>query len=125
LKDVDDELGRFFDVMPPSIQIHTGLEHLREVVLRLETRFRYAVEVRHPYRFQDLSYSFFASNDICLVWNQLTDFQTPPVVTTDFVYMRFIGDRSIQEKDFGRIQIDRIGEMQSGPTVLKISKMEV
>ena len=26
--------------------------------------------------------------------------------------MRFIGDRSIQEKDFGRIQIDRIADMQ-------------
>jgi len=26
--------------------------------------------------------------------------------------MRFIGDRSIQEKDFGRIQIARIAEMQ-------------
>jgi uncharacterized protein YecE (DUF72 family) len=31
---------------------------------------------------------------------------------TDFVYMRFIGDRNIQEKDFGRIQIDRIADMQ-------------
>jgi hypothetical protein len=26
--------------------------------------------------------------------------------------LRFIGDRSIQEKDFGRIQIDRVLEMQ-------------
>ena len=26
--------------------------------------------------------------------------------------MRFIGDRSIQEKDFGRIQIDRVVEME-------------
>jgi hypothetical protein len=26
--------------------------------------------------------------------------------------MRFIGDRRIQENDFGRIQIDRIAEMQ-------------
>jgi uncharacterized protein YecE (DUF72 family) len=42
----------------------------------------------------------------------LTEIQTPPVVTTDFVYLRLIGDRSIQEKDFGRIQIDRIAEMQ-------------
>jgi hypothetical protein len=33
-------------------------------------------------------------------------------VTTDFLYLRFIGDRSIQEKDFGRIQIDRALEMQ-------------
>jgi len=46
------------------------------------------------------------------VWSQLVGLQTPPVVTTDFLYVRFIGDRSIQEKDFGRIQIDRIAEMQ-------------
>jgi hypothetical protein len=26
--------------------------------------------------------------------------------------VRFIGDRSIQEKEFGRIQIDRVLEMQ-------------
>jgi uncharacterized protein YecE (DUF72 family) len=31
---------------------------------------------------------------------------------TDFLYLRLIGDRSIQEKDFGRIQIDRVLEMQ-------------
>ena len=28
------------------------------------------------------------------------------------VCLRFIGDRSIHEKDFGRIQIDRVLEMQ-------------
>jgi hypothetical protein len=47
-----------------------------------------------------------ANNDICL-WSQLAELQTPPVITTDFVYVPFIGDKSIQEKDFGRIQIDR------------------
>jgi len=31
---------------------------------------------------------------------------TTPVVTTDFLYVRFIGDRSIQEKEFGLIQIN-------------------
>jgi uncharacterized protein YecE (DUF72 family) len=133
LKEVDDELERFFDAMgplenktlalliqlPPSIQIHKGLEHLRELVPLLDNRFRYAVEVRHPSWFQDLSYSFFANNDICLVWNQLVEIQTPPVVTTDFVYVRLIGDRSIQEKDFGRIQIDRIAEMQKWANNIK------
>jgi len=29
-----------------------------------------------------------------------------------FAILRFIGDRSIQEKDFGRIQVDRVFEMQ-------------
>jgi uncharacterized protein YecE (DUF72 family) len=125
LNDVDDELEHFFDAMaplenktlalliqlPPSLQIHKGLEHLRELVPNLDPRVRYAVEVRHPSWFQDLSYSFFANNDICVVWSVLAELQTPPIVTTDFVYVRFIGDRSIQEKDFGRIQIDRIAEM--------------
>jgi uncharacterized protein YecE (DUF72 family) len=37
--------------------------------------------------------------------------QTPPEITSDFVYLRLIGDRSIDEKDFGRIQKDREAEM--------------
>jgi uncharacterized protein YecE (DUF72 family) len=89
-----------------------SLEKLRDLVPTLDTRFRYAVEVRHSSWFQDLAYNFFANNDICLVWSQLAELQTPPVLTTDFLYLRFIGDRSIQEKDFGRIQIDRVLEME-------------
>jgi hypothetical protein len=47
-----------------------------------------------------------------LVWGQLAELQTPPIVTTDFLYLRFIADRSIQEKDFRRIQRDRVPEME-------------
>ncbi|MGC2571933.1 MAG: DUF72 domain-containing protein [Candidatus Nitrosopolaris sp.] len=126
LKEVDKELDHFFEAigrlsnktlalliqLPPSLHIHEGLERFRELVPNLDNRFRYAIEVRHSSWFQDLTYNFFANNDISLVWSQLAELQTPPVVTTDFLYVRFIGDRSIQEKDFGRIQIDRIAEMQ-------------
>ena len=41
-----------------------------------------------------------------------SELQTPPILTTDFLYLRLIGDRSIEQKDFGRIQIDRVLEMQ-------------
>ena len=47
-----------------------------------------------------------------MVWSQLAGIRTPPVVTTDFIYIRFIGDRSIDEKDFGKIQKDRVLEMK-------------
>ena len=47
-----------------------------------------------------------------MVWSQLAELQTPSILTTDFLYLRLIGDRSIEEKDFGRIQIDRVLEMQ-------------
>ena len=95
----------------PSLHIFEGLQSLREVVRKLDSRFRYA-EVRHSSWYQDLAYSFFANNDICMVWSMLAELQTPRIVTTDFLYLRFIGDRSIQEKDFGRIQIDKVLEMQ-------------
>ena len=67
---------------------------------------------------------FLANNDICLVWNQLVDIQTPPIITTDFVYVGLIGDRSIQEKDFGRIQIDRVAEMQKWADNVKTLQQE-
>jgi uncharacterized protein YecE (DUF72 family) len=105
--------------LPPSMQIMPGLEDLKELVSLLDGRFRYAVEVRHPSWFQDLAYNFFANNDICMVWSQLAHMSTPPIVTTDFLYVRFIGDRSIDEKDFGRIQKDRILEMKQWADEIK------
>lgn len=126
LKDVTKELDQFFDAigpladkmlalliqLPPSLQIVEGLESLRELVKELDTRFTYAVEVRDRTWFQDLAYNFFANNNICLVWSQLAELRTPSIVTSDFLYLRLIGDRSIQEKDFGKIQIDRTNEIR-------------
>ena len=45
--------------------------------------------------------------------------QNPPIVTTDFLYVRFIGDRSIDEKDFGIIQKDRVSEMSNWAEQIK------
>lgn len=38
--------------------------------------------------------------------------QTPPIVTSDFIYIRLIGDRRLAEDQFGRIQIDRTKEIK-------------
>ncbi|MFZ0203256.1 MAG: DUF72 domain-containing protein, partial [Nitrososphaeraceae archaeon] len=105
--------------LPPSMEIMPGLEGLRNLLPLLDNRFRYAVEVRHHSWFQDLAYNFFADNDICLVWSQLVKLRTPPIVTTDFLYVRFIGDRSIDEKDFGQIQKDRVSEMNKWAREIK------
>ena len=127
LKDVSRELEHFFKSMlpladktlalliqlPPSLKITEGIENLRLIVPELDNRFRYAIEVRDRSWFQDLAYNFFANNNICMVWSQLAELATPPIVTTDFLYMRFIGDRSISEKDFGKIQKDRVSEMKN------------
>jgi uncharacterized protein YecE (DUF72 family) len=54
-----------------------------------------------------------------MVWSQLAELRTPPIATTDFLYLRFIGDRSINEKDFGKIQRDRVMEMKKWSNKLK------
>ena len=112
ISELKEKLLALLIQLPPSIQIVEGLDALRGILPYLDKGFRYAVEVRHRSWFQDLAYNFFKNNRMCLVWSQLADIKTPPIVTSDFVYGRLIGDRSIQEKDFGRIQIDRIKEMK-------------
>jgi uncharacterized protein YecE (DUF72 family) len=133
LVDVEDEVEQFLEnikpleektlalliQLPPSMEIMPGLESLRNLLPLLDHRFRHAVEVRHHSWFQDLAYNFFADNDICLVWSQLARLSTPPIVTTDFLYVRFIGDRSISEKDFGMIQRDRVSEMNNWANEIK------
>ena len=128
LKNVSKELEHFLQSMlplrhktlalliqlPPSLKIIEGIDNMRRYLIpELDnTRFRYAVEVRDRSWFQDLAYNFFADNNICMVWSQLAELRTPPIVTTDFLYVRFIGDRSIDEKDFGKIQKDKVIEMK-------------
>ena len=126
LKDVSRELEYFLQSMlplkekilalliqlPPSLKITEGIENLRQFVSELDDRFRYAIEVRDRTWFQDLAYNFFTDNNICMVWSQLAELRTPPIVTSDFLYLRFIGDRSIHDEDFGKIQKDRVMEMK-------------
>jgi uncharacterized protein YecE (DUF72 family) len=111
IEPLHDKILALLIQLPPSMQITPGLEGLRQLLPLLDERFRYAVEVRHQSWFQDLAYNFFANNNLCMVWSQLAGIRTPPIVTTDFLYVRFIGDRSINESDFGKVQKDRVLEM--------------
>src|SRR5690242_20857875 len=103
-----------------------GMNGLRDIIPELDKRFRYRVEVRDSSWFQDLAYSFFANNkqQYVYVWSQLADIRTPPIVTTDFIYIRFIGDRTIQERDFGKIQKDRVSEMKTWARFIKRARDE-
>jgi uncharacterized protein YecE (DUF72 family) len=111
MEPLKDKLLTLVIQFPPSFKIKEGMEALGKYDFFFDDSFRYAIEVPHSSWFSDLAYNFFKNNRICLVWNQLDMIQTPPVVTTDFVYLRFIGDRSFSEKDFGTILKDRALEM--------------
>jgi uncharacterized protein YecE (DUF72 family) len=105
--------------LPPSYKLKEGLEDFSSHNFFFEGDFRYAVEVRHSSWFNDLAYNFFRNNDIAMVWSQMDRLQTPPVVTSDFVYLRLIGDRRLVEDQFGKIQIDRTEEIRNWANKIK------
>lgn len=127
------DLHEFFEVMkplerkllclliqlPPSLTKDEGMPKLERLVPVLWKKYRYAIEVRHKSWFTKEVYRLLREHQICLTWSQLDAIQTPPETTTDFAYIRLIGDRSIDEKDFGKIQKDRMSEMQRWADVVK------
>jgi uncharacterized protein YecE (DUF72 family) len=133
LKDVAKDIEQFYDAMeplydkilvfllqlPPSLQIAEGLDLIKNLEYTLDPSFRYAIEVRHHSWFNELFYSYLKEKNYCLVWSQQEDLVTPPIITTDFLYLRLIGDRSIDERDFGTIKRNRIKEMQLWTDKLK------
>lgn len=125
-KNVENELSRFYQnieplkdkiltlliQLPPSYELKEGLDAFRNYDFFFDDTFRYAIEVRHPSWFNELAYNMFKNSNISLVWSQMDRLQTPSIVTTDFFYLRLIGDRSIHESDFGKLQRDRSSEMK-------------
>ncbi len=127
LSDPEKELRYFFDVMrplrtkmlalllqlPPSLTAKEGLKKLEALTHMLDPDFRYAIEVRHKSWFDNKeACKLLSENNICLAWSQLDTIQTPDILTSDFLYLRFIGDRSIDERNFGKIQKDRTKELE-------------
>ncbi|MGI0013861.1 MAG: DUF72 domain-containing protein [Nitrososphaera sp.] len=55
----------------------------------------------------------------------LVDSLTFRPTTTDFAYIRLIGDKSIDEKDSGKIQKDRMKEMEVWASRLKMSEKKI
>jgi uncharacterized protein YecE (DUF72 family) len=133
LKDVDKDIERFYDIMeplydkilvflmqlPPSLQLVEGLDLIKNLQYTLDPSFRYAIEVRHHSWFNELFYNYMKEKNYCLVWSQQDILITPPILTSDFLYLRLIGDRSIDERDFGKIKKERTKEMQLWRNILK------
>ena len=97
--------------LPPFLSEKKGFGPLQAMVRYLDKRFRYSLEVRHSSWFNDNVYNLMKENNISLVLSLRDKLQTPSILTSDQVYIRFIRDRSISEVDFGMIVKNRRNEM--------------
>ena len=118
------KLGPILLQFPPWVKPGRASEWLRSLWDALDPTLRYAVELRDAGWFrddvkgpllQDLS-----TRGIALTWSYLTYVEVPPEVTTDFVYLRFIGDHtSVPAETHGEIRVDRTAEMRQWADRLK------
>ena len=93
--------------LPPSLSFQEAKPRLEELFSYLPPDFRYPIEGRHASWFTDEAFDYLKSNNHCLVWNEVQGVNNPAKVTTDYVYLRLIGDRTIADSEFGKISIDR------------------
>ncbi|TLX66093.1 MAG: DUF72 domain-containing protein [Thaumarchaeota archaeon] len=119
MEPLKDKMLALLIQLPPSCQLKEGFEDFTKFDFLFDNTFRYAVEVRHSSWFSDLAYNFFKNNNISMVWSQMDRLQTPPIVTSDFVYLRLIGDSRLAESQFGKIQIDRTEEIKKWAEKMK------
>lgn len=96
--------------LPPSLSFEEARPHLE----MLDSFFaeRYVIEGRHPSWFSEPAVRYLSERNICLVWNDVDGVKNPLPLTSDFVYLRIIGDRQIPEKDFGRIVRNRDDDLK-------------
>jgi uncharacterized protein YecE (DUF72 family) len=96
--------------LAPSYTMIRGEDELFDFLRSLPKEFRYAVEFRHGSWFNETVYEELRKLEVAMAWSEVMYTEPPPIVTTDFVYLRFIGDRSL--KKLGWVQIDRTPEMK-------------
>ena len=73
----------------------------------LPNDFLYPIEGRHESWFTEEAVNYLQEKKQCLVWNFIEGINNPMPITTDYLYLRIIGDRSIPDNQFGKIRKDK------------------
>ncbi len=106
------KLGPVLLQFPPWVKPGRASAFLNDLFARLDPAVRYAVELRDAGWFQgdelDRLRRTLEGRRIALAWSYLTYVDVPPLRTTDFVYLRFIGDHTtVPASTHGEVRIDR------------------
>lgn len=110
MKPLGSKLSFSIMQLPPSLSFADAKPRLEELKPFLSKN--YIIEGRHESWFSVDALNYLSDNNICLVWNDVPGVKNSFPTTSDFVYVRIIGDRSIPEKDFGKITRDRTGDLK-------------
>jgi uncharacterized protein YecE (DUF72 family) len=122
LSKLGDKLGPIVIQLPPSIKLATHLDRVKTFLSLLNPSFKHAIEFRHKSWFVPEVYRLLKKDNVAMVWSLNQYLETPPEVTSNFVYLRMVGDREITE--FTGIQKDQSEQMKRWADVLKEKRDE-
>ena len=119
LSPIYDKVSALVIQLPPSLSFEEANPRLDELFDMLPNDFRYPIEGRHSSWFSEDAISYLKNKKLCLVWNHIPGIENPLPITSDFLYLRLIGDRSISESDFGKVVKKREEEIKQWSTKLQ------
>jgi len=96
-----------------------NLNLLQDFLATLPSKMRFAVEVRNKNMLQERLYSILSNDNVSLT---ITDRLFAPEairMTTDFVYMRWEGDRTKVNGTLGRIETEKTSDIQAWASAIK------
>ena len=81
--------------LPPSLEFEEVKEKITILAKHLPSYCRYAIEGRHESWFFKEAIEYLKENNFCLIWSEIPMVKNTAPITTDFVYVRLIGDRNL------------------------------
>ncbi|MHB1909407.1 MAG: DUF72 domain-containing protein [Nitrososphaerales archaeon] len=108
VKNLGPKLACVIAQMPPSFKFEKGFAPLKEFLDIIDPSIRYAIEFRDSSWFREETYTLLKDKNASLAWSINEYSESPPEVTSDFLYLRFMGEHNEFSK-FDRMQKEKTG----------------
>jgi len=106
VSNLGSKLGPLLFQFPPSFKSE-NFDILKDFISILPEKFRYAFEIRNKSWFNDIFYKLLEENKIALVLGDSPWLRELEIVTTDFTYFRWEGNRKQIKGTLGRVEKER------------------
>jgi uncharacterized protein YecE (DUF72 family) len=101
---IHDKISALVLQLPPSLTFDEAKPRLEELFDILPNDFLYPIEGRHESWFTNEALNYFKQKKHCLIWNVIEGINNPFPITSNYLYVRLIGDRSIPDKQFSIVR---------------------
>ena len=115
---LEEKLGPLLLQFPYSFRIE-DVQLLEKFLAALPKEHRYVVEVRNKKLLETSFYSMLKKNNVALAWVDSASMPLVTEVTSDFIYVRWEGDRKKVIGTLGKTEVDRTNDTKHWAQKLK------